>query len=186
MKKRIGVIMLLLSVFLVIYLICFLGSPVRLAEISVNEEQFQEIMDSRSVSDVRLLDALFFDEQKLIFDASSETFYYSLVEGSKDAYNPYVKKQSEYKTISIAVLNAQITDQDIKDNRIFQLIAYDDTSYCEYRLKCTTLPLMNIECDTEIDAEDVPMHMTLFDNRIGAAQKFTESDGNIQDRKSVV
>lgn len=182
MKKRIGVALLLISGILAVYLICFLGNTIRFEEISVNEEQLNEIISSRHISDTGLLDALFFDEQQLIFDASSSTFYYSLVEGSKNAYNPYVKKRSVSKGVSIAVLDAQITAEDISAAKAFRLIAYDSAAYCEYSLICTTLPLMNIECDAEIGAENVPVHMTLFDNRKGAAQKFTESDGNIHIR----
>lgn len=182
MKKRIGVALLLMSGILAVYLMCFLGNPVHFEEISVNEEQMNKIISSRHISDTGLLDALFFDEQQLIFDASSGTFYYSLVEGSKSAYNPYVEIKTAYKEVSIAVQDAQITAQDIKTSKAFRLIVYDAAAYCEYRLICTTLPLMNIECDTEIGAENVSMHMTLFDNSRGAAQKFTESDGNIHVR----
>lgn len=183
MKKKIGMALLLISCFLAVYLMCLFGNPVRFEKLSVGKEQFDLILNSRRYAGGSdLLEALFFDEQQLIFDASSDTFYYSLEEGSRSAYNPYVEIQSAHEKLSVAVLDAQITAQDIREAKVYQLLAYDDQSYHEYNLVCTTLPLMNIECDTEIGDEDAAVHMTLLDNRKGAAQKFTESDGKMHIR----
>lgn len=183
MKKRIGITLLLISGFLALYLMCLFGNPVRLEKLSIDEEQFELILNSRRFDqDTGLLEALFFDEQKLIFDAASDTFYYSLEEGSRNAYNPYVEIQSAYEELSVVVLDAQITAQDIREAKAYRLLAYNDSAYHEYHLVCTILPLMNIECDTEIGDEDAAVHMTLFDNRKGAAQKLTESDGKMHIR----
>ena len=183
MKKIIGMALLLVSGFLMVYLTCFSGDAVRFEKLSVNEEQFDGIRNSRRyVSDSNILEALFFDEQRLTFDAGSGTFYYSLEENSKSAYNPCVEMVTEGEDVSVAVLDAQITEQGIKDAEVFRIIAYDSVSYREYNLVCTTLPLMNIECDADIGDEDVSVHMTLFDNSKGAAQKVTQSDGKMHIR----
>ncbi|MBO5146868.1 MAG: CotH kinase family protein [Lachnospiraceae bacterium] len=182
MGKRTGIVLLLISVAAAVYFICFLGKPTRLSEMSIDDKQLQEIISNRNLSDENMIDRLLFDEQKLLFDEEANTFYYSLVEGSSSAYNPYVKKYSTCKDISLAVLNAQITPADVKADKTYQLIAYNVSSYRIYNLKCTTLPLMNIECGGEIGDDDAAMHMTLFDNRKGAAQRFTESDGDIHIR----
>lgn len=174
---------MLVSSVLTVYLMCFFGNPIRFDKLSMDEEQFQKIINSRrSASEVGLLKALLFDEQQLTFDVSSHTFYYSLEEGSKSAYNPYVEINATHEKVSVAVLDAQITAQDIGESKAFRMIAYDDQFYCEYNLVCTTLPLMNIECDMEIGQTDMSMYMTLFDNRKGAACKFMESEGNIHVR----
>ena len=92
MKKKIGMALLLISCFLAVYLMCLFGNPVRFEKLSVSKEQFDLILNSRRYAGGSdLLEALFFDEQQLIFDASSDTFYYSLEEGSRSAYNPYVE-----------------------------------------------------------------------------------------------
>lgn len=183
MKKKIGMALLLISSMLMVYLMCFWGNPVRFDKLSVDEEYFDLILNSRrSASDADLLEALFFDEQQLIFDVSSNTFYYSLEEDSKSAYNPYVEINTTYEKVSVVVLDAHITAQDIRESNVFRLLAYNGMFYHEYNLVCTTLPLMNIECDTEIGDENVPIHMTLLDNSKGAAQKFTESDGKMHIR----
>jgi len=183
MKRKIGMALLIVSGFFAIYFICFCGNPIYFEELSVNEEQFDEIINSRRYASASgLLEALFFDEQQLIFDAASDTFYYSLEEGSKSAYNPYVEVKTAHENLRVAVLDAQITAQDIRDARTFHMIAYDSASYHEFNLVCTTLPLMNIECDTEIGDENVPVHMTLFHNGKGAAQKLTQSDAKMHIR----
>ena len=130
MKKKIGITLLLISTFLAVYLMCFLGNPVRLEKLSVNEEYFDLILNSRRFDrDFGLLEALFFDEQQLVFDAASDTFYYSIEKGSRSAYNPCVEVKSAYDHIRVKVLDAQITAQDIQEAKVFRLLAYDDMSY---------------------------------------------------------
>lgn len=182
MKKKEGIILLLFSCMLVIYLLCFRGNPVRLSEIMMNEEQLHLITENRQISEERLLEGLFFDEESLFFDVANNTFYYSLEEGNKNAYNPYVKKKTAHNSVSVAFLYDEITPKNIENNCTFKIIAYDATSYQEYNLKCTTLPMMNINCETAIDEESVPMDITLFDNRQGATQKNTTSTGMIHVR----
>lgn len=183
MKKKIGIALLFVSSILAVYLMCFFGKPVRLEKLSVNEQQYRMITDSRRyVSRTGLLNALFFDEQQLFFDASSDTFYYSLEEGSGSAYNPYVEIAASDADVRVAVLDAQITKKEIAAAKTFQMIAYNGSAYYEYNLVCTTLPLMNIVSDTQIGDEDVLVHMTLFDNSKGAAQRLTQSDGAIHIR----
>lgn len=184
MKKKIGIALLLVSGILAVYLICFLGEPVRLGKMSVNEEELQMIINSRVIrrGGIKLLNALSFDGQQLFFDDGSDTFYYSLEKGSRSAYNPYVKVKAAREGVSVAVLDAVITARDIREAKVFRVVAYNDVYYDEYRLVCTTLPLMNIACDAEIGDEDTAVHMTLFDNSRGAAQKYTESDGKMHIR----
>lgn len=183
MKKKIGLSLLFVSGILAVYLICFLGGTVRFENLCVSGEQYRLIMDSnRMESGEELLDALVFDEQQLFFDASSQTFYYSLEEGSSSAYNPRVEVRAALDDVRVAVLGERITSEDVQAAKKFRLAAYNGVTYREYTLVCTTLPLMNIACDTEIGDEDMPVQMTLFDNRKGAAQRFTESDGEMHIR----
>lgn len=47
-------------------------------------------------------------------------------------------------------------------------------------MKCTTLPLMNIQCSEEILHDSVPMKMTLFDNSVNAVRRVVYSGGEIR------
>ena len=186
MKKKIGMTLLLLSIFLAVYLMCFLGNPVRFEKLCADEELYHALTDGsrRSACDMELLEALVFDGQQLFFDGSTDTFYYSLEEGSRSAYNPRVELRAgaDTKEVRVAVLGERITKEDVQAARVFRLAAYNGSFYREYSLVCTTLPLMNIACDTEIGDEDAAVHMTLFDNSKGAAQRFTASDGKMHIR----
>lgn len=182
MKRRAGIVVLLLSFALLIYLTCFRGNPVRLSECMISGEQISQLTQNRQKSEEQLMDGLSFDGEALFFDIENDTFYYSLVEGNSSAYDPYVIQKSEYDSVSVAFFGETITEETIKNNQSIKMIAYDDSYYREYELKCTTLPMMNITCEEEIATEVVAMSMTLFDNRQGATQKMTFSDGMIRTR----
>lgn len=182
MKKKAGIILVVLSCILTIYLLCFNSRMIRLSDMVIGEDEFQQIIEDRERSQRGLLEGLCFDEQSLFLDVTDNTFYYSLVEGSTSAYNPWVEKIGGNDAVALAFVDVEITQETIKDNVTFKIIAYDDTFYNEYYLKCTTLPIMNISCETDIDIQNVPMSVTLFDNRQGATQKVTTSKGTIHIR----
>lgn len=180
MKKGITMALLAIAGAFAVYMAFFFGR-LRFSDLLANEGQLESIMESRRLGDSSLIGTVFFDDQELSFDGTTDTFYYSPVEGSRSAYNPYVRKTAD-KTVSVAVNDAKITAEDIRDNKTFRMIAWNDDFYYEYNLKCTALPLMNIDCDEEIGDEDVAMSMTLFDNRTGVMQRVTQSEGSIHVR----
>ncbi|MCM1267665.1 MAG: CotH kinase family protein [Bacteroidales bacterium] len=181
MKKFIETAVFLVSIIAGIYLICFLGKPAHYSEYIIDEETFEDIVAERGQA-LSLLDALNFDEETLFFDVSDNTFYYSLIEGNAKAYDPIVKVKSKNKDLKIAFLEDRITSEKIKKNDTITVLTYTGTEYCCYSLKCTILPLMNIECREEIMDDSLPMNISLFDNRQGAAQRVIMSAGNIHVR----
>lgn len=181
MKKFIETAVFIASIIIGIYLIYFLGKPAHYSECIINEEEFENIVAGRGQA-LSLLDALNFDEETLFFDSSDKTFYYSLIEGNTGAYDPIVKIKSENKDLKIAFLEDSITAEKIKNNDAITMLAYTGEEYCCYSLKCTMLPLMNIECKEEIMDDSLPMSMVLFDNRQSAAQRVIMSAGNIHVR----
>lgn len=182
MKKKLGILLLAISVILLVYLTCFLGGTQRLSDICVSEETFEHLKEVRRENREGLLEELCFDEEVLFFDKGNNTFYYSVPECRQRADNPYVEKKSTDASVMVAFCDMQITKESIKENSTFKLIAYNDGFYSEYNLKCTTLPLMNIDCADEITGENVSMTMTLFDNGGNATQTIIKSDGNIHIR----
>ena len=181
MKKTAGIAVLIISVFMGIYLTCFLGNPIRYSECIVNEEQYEKIIAEREEVPA-LLSGVVFDEETLMFDSTDGTFYYSLVEGSPGAYDPGVVVKSDTMDVKVAFLENSITEEAIKNNQTIPFLAYTDVSYTEYALKCTTLPLMNIECGVEIGDSPIPMSITLFDNRLNTVSRTTASEGTIHVR----
>ncbi len=180
MKKFVETAVFVVSI-IGIYLTCFSGKPMHYSEYIIDEEEFEDIVAERGQA-LSLLDALNFDGETLFFDASDKTFYYSLIEGNAESYDPIVKIKSQKKDLKIAFLEDNITAEEIKNNDTITILAYTGEEYCSYALKCTTLPLMNIECTEEIGDDSVPMSVVLFDNRQGAAQRLITSAGNIHTR----
>lgn len=181
MKRIIGTAVLLTSVIIGICLTGCFGKTVKYSGCIVSQEQADDIIAEREET-ACLIDDLAFGEETLFYDESDATFYYSLIEGDADVYDPCIKIKSEEKDLKLAFLGNGITAEGIKNNETISFLAYNEEVYCTYHLKCTTLPLMNIECPEEIPDESVPMKITLFDNRIDAAGRLVCSDGEIHVR----
>lgn len=186
MKKRTGISVLAASVLLGIYLTCFWGNPTRYSQCMADNDQLSSITQARTRTE-DLLDALIFDEETLFYDNKNKTFYYSLVEGNASACNPRVELCSSKADLQITFLTNGISADGIKNNQTIDFLVYTDKEYCIYHLKCTTLPMMNIECP-EIESPEnivddpVSMHITVFDNQMGAANRLVLSDGLIHIR----
>lgn len=182
MKKKLGITLALVSALFYIYLTCYAGECGRLNDISVSKAQIEQLKAERSKSPISLIQELYFNDEMLFFDSSDNTYYYSMPENCKSADNPHIRQKSANASVALAFLDEKITSESIKEDHAFTLIAYDENFYSEYNLKCTNLPMMNINCVSEIERENVPMNMTLFDNRAKASQRLTISEGNIHIR----
>ncbi len=178
----------MVSVLIGVCLIWLPWNSVRYTECIVKQEEFEEITAGRSES-TGLIDALIFDEEVLFFDGVSRTFYYSLVEGNENVYDPKVELIGRGENLKLAFLSDGITPEMIRNNQAAVFLVYTDEEYSIYYLKCTTLPMMHIMCEgiptaDEIGVDDPPrpMNVTIFDNRRGAVNRVTVSDGEINVR----
>ena len=180
MRKNTGLLILCISVLAFLTLMDSGMLSTSYAECISDEKVCQEVMGTR-VEYEDLLTNLYFDEQDLLYEYHTKTFYYSLVEGSSSAYNPQIKAESDTESVKVLFLG-EITEAGIEQNQTIQILAYSDVYYYIYNLKCTTLPLMNINVQDHILREEIPMEMTLFDNQKGAANRVTNSTGTIKVR----
>lgn len=178
MKRITGIAVLMASVIMGGCLTGCFGKTVKYSECIVSSEQADDIIAGREEA-AYLIEELAFGEETLFYDDSDGTFYYSLIEGNTDAYDPGLKIKSEKKDLKLAFIEGEINADGIKNNAAITFLAYTDEVYCTYHLKCTTLPLMNIECPEEILDDAVPMKMVLFDNGIDAAGRLVCSEGEI-------
>ena len=178
MKRITGTAVFTASVIIGIYLTGCLGKTVKYSECVISREQADDLIAEREEA-VCLIENLVFGEETLFYDDSDETFYYSLVEGDTDGYDPIVKIKSGVKDLKLAFLEDEITVKGIKNNETISFLAYTSEVYCTYHLKCTTLPLMNVECQEEIPDDSVPMEVTLFDNSASAVGRLVCSGGEI-------
>ncbi|MCM1175605.1 MAG: CotH kinase family protein [Blautia sp.] len=178
MKKITGIAVLTVSIIIGSFLACGPGRTVKYSECIVSREQSEDIASEREETP-HLIGELVFGEETLFYDDSDGTFYYSLIEGNADACDPRIRIKSEEKDVKLAFTEKGITEDGMKKNETISFLAYTDEACCRYYLKCTTLPLMDIECPVEIPDDAVPMNITLFDNGIGAAERVVRSEGEI-------
>lgn len=181
MKKLCGGILLVLSLAAGVLMWIRISGGIRYNSCLTDEAAFYALQETRE-PDPELLEAIRFDGQTLVYDASADTFYYSLIEDSATAYNPYIQLQTSERA-QIAILSDEISGETIASNQAAQMIVYTDTSYYCYHLICTTLPLMNLVCSGEIGMdEDADVTMELYDNRAQATARVFTSDGKIHVR----
>lgn len=180
MRKYVRSIFLIITMVLLAVLMSNSIVSTSYTECIADETLYQKVLVGRQENEALLLE-LCFDEQELFYEENTKTFYYSLVEGNSDAYEPEVDWRSESKKVSVRFLG-QITKEGIKKNQTIPIVVYSEDYYYIYNLKCTTLPLMNINVKAEITKTEIPMELTLFDNRKGAAKRVTNSNGTIKVR----
>lgn len=185
MKKRTGMILLLLSLLAGV---CLLGRPVasvRYDDCVMDDGSFEAVTAERTEKE-DLIRQIVFEEETLFYDSVNRVYYYSLIDGDARADNPHIRVESE-EDVKIAFRNRSIDGETIRSNHTIEFLVYSDLYYCKGSLKCTTLPMMSVSCagpiNEEVD-EYVDMKLELFDNQKSTANRLTVSDGRIRVRGS--
>lgn len=150
-------------------------------------KSFSELYaEAESISSSRKEADLFFEEIKfngipLLFDKEARCFYYSLSENNDNADDPEVSLGSD--RIRIAFGCKSINDELIRNNKSIDLILYDQNRYCIYQLKCTTLPLINIEkFYDKPNYEYDDCTITIWDNSSENYSSISTYDGRVRIR----
>ncbi len=182
-KKIISIIFIIFSIGIFAGALYFSDRSMPFSELIVDADGFNSIMSTRSESENDIINAVIFGEEKLFFDAQTDTFYYSLPEGMVGAYDPRVRVESD-NGAAVSVLEDSITQDIIENNDTIELIAFNDDLYKLYHLKCTTLPLLGITTayEGEITEDDMPVEIALFDNSSKALNRLVCSDANMHVR----
>lgn len=182
-RKFIGIVLLAFSILIPGWLIFFREDRPRLSSFFRSDEEIAAFIgDALPTNDV-FLTQVTFNGYALFCDENSSAFYYSLIENDPDAYDPFVHYEGTNKRVKILMCEGEITPEAIEQNRPLRLIASDGKHYREYRLYCTTLPLMNVDSDILLfnwKDKERDMVMTLFDNRAGVRQRLVSMSGLIR------
>ncbi len=157
-------------------------------DVYLSDEKYAGIT-AMTASQTPLTTEIYLNDQKLIYDSDTNTFYYSLIEDSESSYNPEVviktasdseetdeTAEAETPSINIGAYGSAITDELIASNTAIQVVLYTNDTYSVSNLVCTTLPVMNITVDYATVAElgldntyDIisyaPSSVYLYDNR---------------------
>lgn len=156
----------------------------RFDDLVINKDKWYDLMSRREKTSEGLIKRVSFNREDLITTDGGNEWYYSMVERREDAKNPEVSYREE--GVELAVLEDKITDEKIRSGEAIKMMAYTGEKYEIYELFVTTLPVMKISHTGPLDITkadgEVGMKMELFDNRAGATQRLTLSDGRIKVR----
>ncbi len=181
-KKIISCMMLVISGFLIIYLTFFFQTTRTFSKLCVSEEVYGSLISQRIETAEELIQDMTFNDYQAVYDSLEGCFYYSLIENDLDAYDPQIGYTARDGRVKLAVKEIKISDGMIADNATIELLAYDDTNYREYKIKCTTLPIVSIHFYEEPTDLDVDITFELFDNRAEALKRELVSEGKMRIR----
>lgn len=182
MSRKKIIIPIIVVTALIVILLFIINNGDKYNSLIVSESKWNSIISTRAENKNLSLQDIQFNEYRLIIDEQSNTLYYSVINESQNKYNPVVNYKGNDKNIKIAVLSERITDVKIKNNYEFKVIIYNQYEYRIYNLKCTDLPIMNISysIEDEINENNIPMEMYVFDNLSNIPNKITVSRGKIK------
>ncbi len=182
MKRKIMLLLLAVSFAVLWSDVRRLQNDPKLSSRVADEESLLYSMSKLMLVEAQAPD-IYFDGEKLFYDPGSHTYYYSLVEGSSSAFDPRVRLITVRENARVAFTSG-ITQELIESNTPILFSVYNDVGYELFYLCCTTLPLLNVDCESEYigSSADEPMDITLFDNREGAPRRLVESEGLIHKR----
>ncbi len=187
MNKKIILVCIVAILLVFISSLCFYYSNCNYEDLIVDENTWNKIISERTMSDTNLITSITFNDYELMYDNVNCTYYYSLIESLSNKYNPNVKYKTNKNDLKL-VVNKKITDKTIEANDCINIMLYNDTEFSIYALRCTTLPLLNINSNylDEVSKErEVDMSLYLFDNSKNSARRVTKSDGKIHVRGAI-
>lgn len=182
MSRRKIIIPIIVFTAIIILLIIVLNLSTKYNKLLISENKWNSIKDSRTENKDLVLEDIEFNDYKLIIDKNNNILYYSIVNDSKNKYNPSVSYHINNKNAKLAILTEKITDEKVKSNYKFKIIIYDDKNYNIYDLVCTDLPILNIRYKEKIEdkQKNIPMEIFLFNNFKNTPNKITISNGKLK------
>ena len=182
MNRKMILIPIIVIVCIIVFFVIVLNLGHKLNKFAISENVWNSIKESRIENENLVLEDIEFNDYKLIIDEKNNSLYYSLVNDSKNKYNPNINYKANNKNVKLAFLDENITDEKVKNNYNFKIMIYNEKEYHIYNLKCTDLPLLNIRCDEEIEInkKNIPIEIYLFNNLSDASNRITVSKGKLK------
>ena len=190
-KKLLSLLLLALSCAALLLMTMGSVGQKRLSQLYVSWDTWNELIAARqefvpSKDQTTLFGEVYFNGYTLAFDQSNQMLMYSLIEDDPTAYDPFVKVAPAHISAQVAVMGGEITDEMIRNNESIQMMVYTPNYYAIYQLKCTTLPIIEVETDPkDIHRADTQTKVRLFDNRKEARNRTLISSASIHIRGGV-
>lgn len=184
-KRKILLLLIILITIAVIAFIIVTNPKYSLESISINQNNWDEIISTRTINDNVSIKKIEFNDYSLIIDEDDSTIYYSIINESDDKYTPYISYKTSVGNYKLAFLNDEINKDKVLNNYDFKFMIYNETNYRIYTLKCTSMPTLNITYDesSNTDSEAIPVNIYLFDNLVNSSKRITLSSGKINNLK---
>lgn len=156
-KKYFSLLIVVLSILVLALVLKFTSDNItvtRMDETYISGKQYSAMISTYTHSDTPLTTNISLNDETLIYDSDTNTFYYSVIEGKDSSYNPVVEVPNEENSeLQIFAYGSPITDELISTSQPINLILTDGTSISESNLICTTLPVINVRIDDETVAQ---------------------------------
>ncbi len=187
MKKRKIIIKVLIAAAFAAALfaavLLFENSPEEKIEPAPAPVTVVDIVDSRREADGKIESSVRANGAELFYDSAADMYYYSLVGDGKEALEPELEAYAEDAALGALIDGAGITQGMMSENVPLEAVVYSDTEYRRIKIRCTTLPLLSLDCsEDELDRTYVPVTLRVFDNREDAAARLTVVGGKIKIR----
>lgn len=181
MKRNVvGIIIGAISLVLFFVALSFSTPQTKYANARTSYDAIQAIIDSRQEAKNSLTTGIKFNGRKLYYADQNDTWYYSILEGDPNAYNPSIQLDTGGLHIAFAN-NNELSEELIKSSGKIDFVIYDNQYYSQYKLVATTLPIIEIDHQAEQVSEyDTSMSFELFDNRKEALKNVVQSKGKIR------
>jgi len=182
MKSRLAVLLILTAIG-ILAVSLFDGKQNRYSELCISWEQMEEIVEDREPAENTLCSRIVFNEYELMYDKEKNRFFYSLVAEDDSSYDPYVEYAGPEQGVEMAIVGGSISDEMIARGEEHTILFYTEDSYETYSLAFTTLPLLSIDYEGEMEQYGTKqMQFKLFDNRSDATQRVIRAEGEVRYR----
>lgn len=178
-RKKVLIPIVILTIVILI-LVFKLNISYRYNSLSIDEVEWNNIINNKNESNTIRLNSIEFDGYSLIINERTSTIYYSLINSSSTKYNPSIRYTTNEKDANIAFFTDEITDEKIINDHEFKLMIYTKNEYKEYSLVCTDLPVLNISYKSN-NKKNTPVRIYLFDNLTNTPRKVIISDGRLKE-----
>ena len=180
-KWVLGIILVL--TFLMVVLIFIFKDASRYHKLILSEDKWVSILQKREESTSIQIEAIAFNDFSLLIDEDHSKIYYSIPD-QVNQFNPNVSYISSKKKDRVVFLE-KMSDEKIKENSSVSVMVYDDENYHIYDLIVTSLPILNIDYSEESKSRNIPMTLSVYDNRSDAFSRNMESKGTIDVSTSI-
>lgn len=151
---------LLFAISLLILIFLFynndFGIVGRVDNLQVSKEEYSELMESRTDSNLDNTFQLKVNGYSLPYDEITDSFMHSIKESvSNEEYNPIfdITMITNIK-YDIALLDYTLSKESIKNNEPVKLLVYSDEKFAEYDIYLTTLPIFKLSLEGYLDEEN--------------------------------